>query len=85
MIRRTAATAAGGVLLLVGGYFLLHNAFGFVLPQITFELPQINWADVSAVVAGTFARVGWNLLWPTLAVILGLLLLSRGRASAGSR
>ena len=86
MLRRLSLTAAGGVLVLVGSYIFLHNAFGFVLPQITFNLPQVDWAEVAAVIAGSPALVSWNLVWPAVVVILGLLLLFRGsRARVGSR
>jgi hypothetical protein len=77
MERRLMATLAGVALVLVGGYFLLHDAVGFVLPQFTFNPPQINWSDVGALIAGVLGFLRWNLLWPAAALILGLLLLAR--------
>jgi len=34
----TGALILGAILLLVGGYFLLRNAFGFELPELDWDL-----------------------------------------------
>lgn len=79
MIRRLFAVALGEVLVLAGGYFLLHDTIGLSLPKVTLAMPQVNWPDISSALGVAVAQVNWTLAWPALAIVLGLLVLIRQR------
>ena len=86
MVRRLIAIGVGEVLVLAGGAFLLHDTVGFTLPRLTFEMPQVSWTGVLTAFSGGLAAVNWTLVWPAIALVVGLLLLSREwRAGIRSR
>jgi len=78
MRRSIVATIAGVAFVLVGGYFLAHDGFGFVLPQVMITLPSVDVGAVAREIGGSIALVRWNLVWPLALLLLGVLLLSGG-------